>query len=148
MEIISSERKFRQILIWLGAAERRLAARVNRALKSADLPYAQFVILNHLAGLPGKTWTVTGLASALETGQPGVSKILRRLAAKGYVHIDPDPKDGRVKHHRLTQAGKVTHREAFRRIAPHAEDIFTGWEDGDVDSLHGLLYRPKSSLRD
>jgi DNA-binding MarR family transcriptional regulator len=148
MEFISAERKSRQILIWLGVAEQRLVTRVNRALKGTDLPFAQFVVLDHLASLPGEAWTVTGLASALETGQPGVSKILRRLAVKGYVQFDPDPEDGRVKRHRLTEAGKAAYREAFRRIAHHAEDIFTGWEGGDIDALHGLLYRLKSSLRD
>ena len=141
-------RKLRQILVWLGAAEKRLETRINRALKGSDLPYAQFVILNHLASLPGESWTVTGLASVLETGQPGVSKILRRLAAKGHVRIEDDPGDGRVKRHRLTQAGEAAHRAAFRRIAPQADDIFAAWEDADIDALHGLLYRLKSSLRD
>ena len=122
--------------------------RVNRTLRGHNLPYAQFVILNHLASLPGESWTVTGLASALETGQPGVSKILRRLASKGFIHIGPDPEDARVKRHRLTRAGKLAHREAFRRIAPHADDIFSGWQGADIDALHDLLYRLKSSLRD
>jgi len=148
MEFSSAERTSRQILIWLCAAERRLVTRVNRTLKGGGLPYAQFVVLNHLASLPGAAWTVSGLASALETGQPGVSKILRRLAAKGYVHMDPDPGDGRVKRHRLTQVGELAYREAFRRIAPQADAIFRGWEDTDIDALHHLLYRLKSSLRD
>ena len=147
MEFSSTERTSRQILIWLGAAERRLVTRLNRTLKGGGLPYAQFVVLNHLASLPGAAWTVSGLASALETGQPGVSKILRRLAAKGYVHMDPDPGDGRVKRHRLTQAGELAYREAIRRITPQAHDIFSGWENTDIDALHHLLYRLKSSLR-
>ncbi|GMQ76758.1 MAG: hypothetical protein BMS9Abin01_2052 [Gammaproteobacteria bacterium] len=147
MDSFSSERKSRQILTWLGVAEQRLATRVNRALKGTDLPFAQFAILNHLASLPDGAWTVMGLASALETGQPGVSKILRRLTAKGYVRVDPDPADGRSKRHRLTNAGKAAHREAFRRIVPQADDIFSGWEDGDIDALHRLLYRLKSNLR-
>jgi len=148
MECFSVQRTSRQILIWLGAAERRLLTRVNRALKGGDLPYAQFVVLNHLASLPGAAWTVSGLASALETGQPGVSKVIHRLAAKGYVHMDPDPGDGRVKRHRLTQAGELAYRAAFRRITPQADDIFSGWENADIDALHHLLYRLKSSLRD
>ena len=147
MEFSSSGRKSRQILIWLGVAEQRLATRVNRALKGTDLPFAQFAILNHLASLPEGAWTVMALAAALETGQPGVSKILRRLTAKGYVRVDPDPADRRSKHHRLTKAGKAVHREAFRRITPQADDTFSGWQDGDIDALHRLLYRLKFSLR-
>ena len=148
MEYSRSGRKSRQILIWLGVAEQRLATRANRALKGTDLACAQFAILNHLASLPDGAWTVMGLAAALETGQPGVSKILRRLTAKGYVRVDPDPADRRSRRHRLTKAGKTVHRKAFQRIAPQADDIFSGWEDGDVDALHRLLRRLKSSLRD
>lgn len=148
MESTDFRRKSQQILVWLETAEQRLATRLNRALKGAGLPFAQFVVLNHLASLPGEGWTVTGLAGALETGQPGVSKILRRLAAKGHVRIDTDPGDRRLRRHRLTEAGKAAHREAFRRVAPQTTEIFSGWRDGDIDTLHGLLYKLKSSLRD
>ncbi len=147
MASIYFERKSRQILIWLGATEQRLGTRVNRALKGTDLPYAQFVILNHLASLPGQAWTVTAVASALEIRQPSVSKIFRRLAAKGLVRVDAVPGDRRLRRHRLTGAGKVAHKEAFRRITPQASDIFSGWQDDDIDALHRLLYRLKSSLR-
>jgi DNA-binding MarR family transcriptional regulator len=147
MACSSAQRRSRQILIWLGAAEQRLVTRVTRALKGVDLPYAQFVILNHLASLPAGGWTVTELASVLEIGQPGVSKILHRLANKGYVQIDTDPGDARVRRHRLTRDGAVAHGEAFRRIIPQAENIFSGWQDAEIDALHRLLYKLKSSLR-
>ena len=148
MESFHTARKSRQTLIWLGATQQRLVTRINRALKGAELPYAQFVVLTHLASLPGRAWTVTDLASALETGQPGVSKILRRLTTKGLVMIDSDPEDRRLKRHRLTAAGETAHGEAFRRIAPEAENIFAGWKEDDIDALHTLLYKLKSSLGD
>lgn len=143
-----TKRKSRQILIGLDAVRQRLATRVNRALRGTDLPYAQFLILNHLASLPGQVWTVTRLASVLETGQPGVSKVIQRLAAKGFLQIHPDPEDARVKHHLLTESGQAAHRDAFQRVTPQAEDIFRGWEDKDIDALHGLLLRLKAGLRD
>ena len=140
-------RKPRQILVWLGAAAKRLETRINRALKGSDLPYAQFIVLNHLASLPGDSWTVTDLASALETGQPGVSKILGRLTAKNYLRVEADPEDGRLKRHCLTESGISAHREASRRIAPQAEAVFRDWQGGDIDALHKLLYKLKSDLR-
>ena len=143
----STERKARQILTWLGAAEQHLATRVTRLLKGTDLPFAQFVILDHLASLPGETWTVSRLAALLDTGQPGISKIMRRLAAKGLVAIEADPADRRVKHHTLTAAGRAAHGDASRRLAPQAEELFTGWQQEHVDALHALLYKLKTSLR-
>ena len=38
-----------------GSAEKRLVTRINRALKGTGLTYAQFVVLGHLASLPGKS---------------------------------------------------------------------------------------------
>jgi DNA-binding MarR family transcriptional regulator len=148
MEFSHSERRARQILIWLGAAEQHLATRMNRLLRGADLPFAQFVVLDHLASLPDEIWTVTRLASALDTGQPGVSKILARLADKGYVRIEADPADRRIKRHRLTEAGLGVYHDAFQRIAPHAGDAFADWQETDLDALHALLYKLKSSLRE
>lgn len=148
MAITSPQRRARQILIWLGSAERHLAHRVNRALAGGEVPFAQFVILDHLASLPGRSWTVSSLAEALEIGQPGVSKILRRLAAKGLVEIAPDPADRRVRRVALTTDGRAAHRNAADRVAPLAADAFAGWAAADIESLHHLLRRLKSSLRD
>lgn len=148
MESTTPERRARQALIWLGTAEQRLATRVNRALAETNLPYAQFAVLSHLASLPGEPWTVSALAAALETGQPGVSKILQRLSAKGLVDTEPDPRDGRARRVRLTPAGRSAFRRAADRLAPLAEATFAGWEARDIETLHGLLYRLKTSLRD
>ena len=147
MELSTNARKLRQILLWLGTAEKRLVTRVNRVLKDGQLPYAQFLVLDHLASLPGDRWTVTDLASALETGQPGVSKILNRLAAKNYVRVETDDNDARLKHHCLTEGGLSAHREASRRLAPLAGEVFENWQDADIDALHALLYTLKSDLR-
>ena len=146
MELSTNARKLRQILLWLGTAEKRLVTRVNRVLKDGPLPYAQFLVLDHLASLPGDRWTVTDLASALETGQPGVSKILNRLAAKNYVRVETDADDARLKHHRLTDGGLSAHLEASRRLAPLAGEVFENWQDADIDALHELLYTLKSDL--
>lgn len=147
MEFTDTGRRARQILIWLGAAEQHMATRVNRLLRGTDLPFAQFVILDHLASFPDEIWTVTRLATVLDTGQPGVSKILARLLDKGYVRIETDPADRRVKRHRCTEAGLAAYRQAFARIAPHAGDAFSDWDEADLDALHTLLYKLKSSLR-
>jgi DNA-binding MarR family transcriptional regulator len=147
MELNYSERRARQILIWLGAAEQHLENRLNRLLKGGDVSLAQFIILNHLAGLPAEGWTVSRLASALDTGQPGVSKILARLVAKGYVAIEADASDARRKRHMLTEAGRAAYRDAYRRVAPLTDTLLAGWDEAHIDTLHTLLYRLKTRLR-
>lgn len=146
MEYTLSERRTRQILIWLGTAARRLNNRVNRALEGGELPYAQFVVLNHLASLPGQSWTVSALAAALETGQPAVTKILQRLIAKGFVQAKRDPDDHRRRHHQLTPAGESAYRVAAERLAPESGAVFSTWSDHDIETLHALLHRLKDTL--
>ena len=147
MALNYSERRARQILVWLGAAEQHLENRLNRLLKGSDLPLAQFVILNHLASLPAEGWTVTRLAAALDTGQPGVSKILARLVAKDLVSIETDSGDRRLRRHVLTDAGRAAHRDALRRVGPVAADVLDGWDETQIDALHALLYKLKTNLR-
>lgn len=148
MEFTSLTRGSRQILIWLGAADQHLMTRVNRLLRETDLPFAQFVMLDRLASLPAEPWTVSRLASVLDTGQPGISKILGRLAAKGHVAIEADPTDRRLKRHTLTEAGRAAHRDALRRVTLLAEGLFTDWDESQIEALHTLLYKLKSGLRD
>ena len=142
------EEKIRQILTWVGVSQQLLVTRFNRALKGTDLPFAQFTMLNHFFSRPGEGWTVTRLASAFETGQPGISKIVRRLVDKGYLRIEPDPEDGRVKFHYMTDQGMARYREALARLLPEAGLIFGDWNGEDLDALHSGLFRLKSWLDD
>lgn len=144
--IIGPEEKFRQILTWIGVSQQLLVTRINRALKGTELPFAQFVMLNHFGAFEGERWTATRLAGAFETGQPGVSKTLRRLVDKGYLRIEPDPVDGRLKFHTLTVKGKVVYQEALRRLSPKIGPIFAEWKAEDLDALHAGLFQLKTWL--
>ncbi len=144
--ITPREEKIRQILTWLGVSQQLLVTRLNRLLKDTGLPFAQFVMLNHFATFEGQRWTVTRLADAFETGQPGVSKTLRRLVDKGYLRVEPDPVDGRVKFHALTVKGKVMYEEALRRLSPEIGLIFAEWKADELDALHARLFQLKTWL--
>ncbi len=140
------EDKIRQILTWIGVSQQLLVTRMNRLLKGTDLPFAQFVMLNHFGAFQGERWTATRLADAFETGQPGLSKTLRRLVDKGYLRVEPDPVDGRVKFHALTVKGKVMYEEALRRLSPEVGLIFAEWSGEDIDALHAKLFQLKTWL--
>ena len=144
--ITGPEDKIRQILTWIGVSQQLVVTRMNRLLKSTGLPFAQFVMLNHFGARQDERWTATRLADAFETGQPGVSKTLRRLVDKGYLRIEPDPVDGRVKYHALTVKGKVMYEEALRRLSPEVGLIFAEWNAKDIDALHARLFQLKTWL--
>ena len=143
---MSPEEKVRQILTWIGVSQQLLVTRMNRLLKGTDLPFAQFVMLNHFGAFPGERWTVTRLAAAFETGQPGLTKMLRRLVDKGYLRVESDAQDGRLKFHTLTVKGKVKYEEALRRLSPKMGLIFAEWNAKDLDALHASLFQLKTWL--
>lgn len=140
--------KIRQILVWVGVAEQLLVTRLNRAIAATNLPFAQFIMLNHFRSFADEGHTIGRLAGAFETGQPGISKTVARLVEKGYLRAEPDPQDGRSKFHYLTEAGAAAHTEALARIAPDAALIFRDWPAGDIDELHRLIFKLKSWLDD
>ena len=140
--------KIRQILVWVGVAEQLLVTRVNRTIAGTNLPFAQFIMLNHFRSFADEGHTIGRLANAFETGQPGISKTVARLVEKGYLRAEPDPQDGRSKFHYLTEAGAAAHGEALARIAPDAALIFRDWPAGDIDELHRLIFKLKSWLDD
>ncbi|MHA1535953.1 MAG: MarR family winged helix-turn-helix transcriptional regulator [Alphaproteobacteria bacterium] len=140
--------KIRQILTWVGVSQQLLVTRINRALKDTDLPFSQFTVLNHFYTRRDQGWTVTRLANAFEMGQPGMTKMARRLVGKGYLRIEPDPGDGRVKFHYLTAKGKAAYEKALGQVAPEAMLIFAEWNAEDLDALHAKLFKLKSWLDD
>jgi DNA-binding MarR family transcriptional regulator len=138
--------KIRQILVWVGVTNQLLVTRLNRTIARGDLPFAQFVMLNHFSLFADEGHTVSRLANAFETGQPGVSKTVARLVEKGYLRAEPDPDDGRSKRHYLTVAGATAHADALSRLAPDAALIFRDWPAEDIDALHRLIFKLKSWL--
>ena len=146
MDIPPELEKIRQILNWVGVAQQLMVTRLNRTIADIDLPFAQFIMLNHFRAFADEGHTIGRLANAFETGQPGVSKTVARLVEKGYLRAEPDPKDGRSRQIYLTEAGAAAHRDALMRIAPDAALIFRDWPAGDIDELHRLIFKLKSWL--
>ena len=146
MDIPPELEKIRQILNWVGVAEQLLVTRLNRVIAGANLPFAQFIMLNHFRAFADEGHTIGRLANAFETGQPGVSKTVARLIEKGYLRAEPDPEDGRSRQIYLTEAGAAAHQDALKRIAPDAALIFRDWSAGDIDELHRLIFKLKSWL--
>jgi len=138
--------KIRQTLVWIGVANQLMVTRLNKAIANTDLPFAQFIMLNHFRAFADEGHTIGRLANALETGQPGVTKTVARLVEKGYLRTEPNPADGRSRLHYLTVAGTTAHTDALSRIAPDAMLIFRDWAPEDINDLHRLLFKLKSWL--
>jgi DNA-binding MarR family transcriptional regulator len=135
-----------QIVNYIGIAEQLLRAAANKRLAALKLPFGEFVMLNHFSHDPARPRSVGETATALQAPQPGVTKMLQRLARKGLVAVVPGAPDGRVKLHVMTAKGQALHRRALECFAPDIARAFADWPEDDIQRLHALLFRLKSWL--
>lgn len=137
-----------QILVWCGVVTQLVRTRANRILRDAELPYPLFILLRHFCHDPDREWTVTQLAAAFETNQPGMTKKVKRLLDRGLLASRPDAEDGRVRWLRVTPRGVRLRDAMVRRLAPDQMSFFAGWKRGEIAELHGHLERLKTWLDD
>lgn len=137
-----------ETLNFIGIADQLMTTRANRVLAEGDLPFPQFVMLSHFSKDPARRRTVTGIASAFQAPQPGITKTLAKMRKRGFVEMRAAQDDGRVREVWVTPEGLAAYRAALKRITPDARLIFAGWDEQDLQRLHDLLERLKSWLDD
>ncbi len=140
-------RKQEQILVWSGVVAQLVRTRSNRILRECGgLPYPQFVLLRHFCREPKRERTVTELAAAFETKQPGITKNVKQLLDQGLLAARPDPKDTRVRWLRVTPKGRRRRDALVKQLEPDQKQFFKGWKASEISELHRGLERLKTYL--
>lgn len=132
-----------RIFNWIGIIDQLAQTRATRALDELKLPFPQFVMLNHFSHRPAEAKTVTSVAAALQQPQPGVTKTVQKLVARKFLKSDPAPGDGRSKLLTITQKGLEMHARAVGTFVPQFAEVFSGWEDAEMELLARQLDRLK-----
>ncbi|TFC20116.1 MarR family transcriptional regulator [Cryobacterium algoritolerans] len=94
---------------------------------AADFPaqgisFNEYDVLFNLSREPDRRIRLRDLNEHVLLTQPSVSRLVDRLASRGYVHKLTDPTDGRGAIVELTQEGY----DVFRRVALQHMDTITG----------------------
>ena len=137
-----------QVLNFIGIANQLAVTRANQVLAAGSLPFPQFVMLSHFSKDPKRPRTVTGIASAFQAPQPGITKTVQKMVRRGFLEARPDAEDGRSKHLFMTKAGAAAFAKANTALAPSARKAFADWPEADILTLHRLLRRLKDWLDD
>jgi len=135
-----------QVLNFIGIANQLAVTRANQMLAEGSLPFQQFVMLSHFAKDPERPRTVTGIASAFQAPQPGITKTVQKMVRRGYLETRPDAEDGRSRQLFMTKAGAGAFAKANAALAPLARKAFADWPEADILNLHRLLHRLKDWL--
>ncbi len=132
-----------KILTWIGIIDQLSTTRVTRALAPLKLPYPQFVLLVHFSHRSEEAQTVTGVASAMQQPQPGITKTIQKMLTKKLLRAVPAPGDARSKLLYLTAKGSETHAKAIAALVPVFRDLFEPWSSEEMNELIEKLDRLK-----
>lgn len=93
---------------------------LNAEFPTGEISFTEYDVLFNLSRQPSRSLRIRDLNKHLLLSQPSVSRLVDRLASRGYVSKESDPGDGRGTVARLTDEGY----DLFRRVAvEHADSI-------------------------
>ncbi len=106
-------------------------ARVTTAVSSrlqieTGLTLAEFEVLTHLAEHPAQRLPMSELAREVVLTPSGITRMVDRLVARGFVERQPVPSDARVQHAVITEEGRVVVAKATIVQNEEIADRFIG----------------------
>ena len=118
--------------------ERRLGADLEAR---CALPHAWFEVLVRLGRFDAGRLTMGRLAEEVSLTTGGVTRLVDRMEASGYVERVPCPTDRRVSYASLTDRGRAKLDEAAQVHAANLRSVFADFSDEDRSTLDALLDR-------
>ena len=127
-------------------ATHHLEDRLGRDLEaSCDLPLTWFEVLLRLSRSPGGELTMGELSEQLALTSGGVTRLVDRMSAAGYVERRPCLTDRRVQFTAITPEGRAALAPALRLHTAALREVFAGFSATDLSRLDTLLDRLRST---
>lgn len=116
--------------------------RLSRALEDeCGLPHSWFEVMLRVSRAEGGMASMGSLAEQVALTTGGITRMVDRMIATGYVERVPCPSDRRVVYATLTAAGRAKLAEARAVNDAHLREVFSRFSSGDLAELDGLLDR-------
>jgi DNA-binding MarR family transcriptional regulator len=127
-------------VIFLYRARDLLLDDVERILKGLDMRSSDLDVLAALRTQPEpRQLTPTALYRALLLSSGGLTKILHRLEAAGWIDRPPNPEDRRSRLVRLTPAGEAQLEQAVEAVIAHEDRCMAPLSGAEQQQLGRLL---------
>ncbi len=125
----------------------RLSRAFDRSLQEhCEISDAWFEVLLRLGRSPDRRLTTSQLAEQLAITAGGVTRLIDRILAAGYVERQPCPDDRRVQWVVLTESGRAKLEPAYRRhIEDLDEELFDRLTDRDVADLNRIMEKLRAA---
>jgi DNA-binding MarR family transcriptional regulator len=122
--------------------ERRLASALE---EGCGLPHSWFEVMLRISRAERGQASMSSLAEQVALTTGGITRMVDRMIATGYVERVPCPSDRRVVYAALTGAGRAKLEEAREINAETLRQAFAGWGADDLERLDGLLDRVREA---
>ncbi|MET9565160.1 MarR family winged helix-turn-helix transcriptional regulator [Streptomyces tauricus] len=123
-------------------AANRLERRLDAAMQDeSGLPQVWFEVLIRLARTEGGQLTMGTLAEEVVLTTSGITRLVDRIAAAGYIERRPCPTDRRVSYAAVTDAGLEAVERAAVAHARNLRKTFAGFDEDEIAQLDRLLDR-------
>ncbi|MBW8795370.1 MAG: MarR family transcriptional regulator [Streptomyces sp.] len=123
-------------------ASTRLEQRLGAAMEAeTGLPHVWFEVLIRLARSEGGQLTMSALANQVVFTTSGITRLIDRMQAAGYVERRPQPTDRRVSYAAITGAGRDILDQAAVAHARNLRGVFSDFDEADLATLDALLDR-------
>ncbi len=136
-------RRYMQAWLQLIRSYEHLQAQVASLLQARGLTVAQFEVLSSLA--TGNCANQQELANRLQVTKGNLVGLIDRLSERGWVTRVPDPEDRRVNRVSITEAGKELILAVLPEQADVVQEMLSGLDDGEVETLRLLLEKTVKS---
>lgn len=125
---------------WFAIVSQLYASRMNRMLESQDMTLAQFSILHHVAQPHFASGTrISDIASAVQVGQPAVTKVIAKFEAAKLVKVLSTLDDKRTKHVCATAKGKAVVQDIRLAMRPNLQELFGEFTLAELENLAILV---------
>ena len=124
-----------------------LEREVNNAVRAQGLTYSQIQFLLRLSETDDGALSLKELEERLNVSQATVAGLGRRLVQKGFIELQYDANDRRVKHARITARGAFKCDEAHEHMDAIERKLTAGLSDTEIRQFNDLLYRARESLK-
>lgn len=121
-----------------GALRRQLA----QSLQSQNgLPHAWVEVLMRLSRSPGQQLKMSTLADQIALTTGGITRLIDRMEAAGYVERSPCASDRRVSYAGITESGREALQLAIPVVVTKLRELFDGFAVHELSTLDDLLDR-------
>lgn len=106
--------------------------RLAKLLKTKDITYPQYEILNFILAAGSEGVTIMKVAEGVEVLQPAVTKTVKKFDSRKYVTTKSDPDDKRIKRVFITPQGASFIGALQAALMP---DVLTCFQDWDIAKI-------------